>query len=86
MDGRANGQRAVLLNLLGFFPSRHACQGHTSHPPVTTRVPDRTHKPARKVNTGSTGQTPCKKRKGQGSLLRLPGSLPREASGPWWEG
>ena len=45
-----------------------------------------THKHALKGNTGSTGQTPCKKPKGQGSLLRLPGSLPREASGPWWEG
>lgn len=30
-----------------------------------------THKHALKGNTGSTDQTPCKKPKGQGSLLRL---------------
>lgn len=73
MDGRANGQRAVLLNLLSLLPGRHPCQGQTSRPLVTARVLDRTHKRALKVNTGSTGQTRLQEVKGPREPLEAAG-------------
>lgn len=74
LDGwKSKRQRAVLLNLLSLFPGRHPCQGQTSHPLVTTRVLDRTHKRALKVNTGSTGQTHLQEVKGPREPLEAAG-------------